>query len=237
MNRPGLLWDAVRKLDLKALWLPDRNRILIDSEFPPPKQRWGEAHEIGHSILPWHQPAMHGDAKHTLSPACEHQIENEANYTAGQLLFMQHRFSERLRSSRLSIDRIKSLSKTFRNSLTTSLWRAVEATDGPAFGMVCQHPKTPQTEKPIRYFIGSRVFQDQFRSVTPGFVFDQLTTFCRLGNGPIGKQYLWISDANGDMHEFMVDCFCNSYDTLVLGIHLHTRIPVVSFANASLGES
>ena len=82
-QRPGLLWEAVKKLDLKALWLPDRKRILIDKELPSKKQRWGEAHEIGHSILPWHEAAIHGDMKQTLSPTCEHQIEAEANFTAG----------------------------------------------------------------------------------------------------------------------------------------------------------
>ena len=47
IRRPSLLLDVVKKLDLKALWVPDRSRILIDSEIPSAKQRWGEAHEIG----------------------------------------------------------------------------------------------------------------------------------------------------------------------------------------------
>lgn len=42
LKRPSLLYDAIRKWDLKALWVPDRKRILIDSELPSPKQRWGE---------------------------------------------------------------------------------------------------------------------------------------------------------------------------------------------------
>ena len=49
INRPWLLWDVVKKLDLKAIWVPDRKRILIDSELSKAKQRWGEAHEIGHA--------------------------------------------------------------------------------------------------------------------------------------------------------------------------------------------
>lgn len=54
ISRPSLLIDAIKKWELKALWVPDRKRILLDSELPPAKQRWGEAHEIGHSVLPWH---------------------------------------------------------------------------------------------------------------------------------------------------------------------------------------
>ena len=110
--RQGLLFDAVKKWDLKALWIPDRKRILIDRELPSAKQRWGEAHEIGHSILPWHDTAMHGDKKHTLSLACEQQIEAQANFAAGRLLFLQDRFVDRLRDSALSFDAIKSLGKS-----------------------------------------------------------------------------------------------------------------------------
>src|SRR4051794_36690996 len=46
--RPTLLVDVIRKAQLSALWLPDRKRILIDSETPLLKHRWYETHEIGH---------------------------------------------------------------------------------------------------------------------------------------------------------------------------------------------
>lgn len=104
IQRPSLLLDAVKKLDLKALWIPDRKRILIDKELPSPKQRWGEAHEIGHSILPWHEAAMHGDRRVELNPTCELEIEAQANFTAGRLLFLQDRFTDEVRGSPLTID-------------------------------------------------------------------------------------------------------------------------------------
>jgi len=53
-ERPTLLIDAIRKLSLNALYLPDRKRILLDESLPVLKHRWNEAHEIGHSIIPWH---------------------------------------------------------------------------------------------------------------------------------------------------------------------------------------
>lgn len=104
MARPSLLWDAIKKLDLKALWIPDRKRILIDKTIPDLKKRWCEAHEIGHSILPWQETVMHGDVSQTLSPTCEEQIEAEANYAAGRLLFLQDQFLEQLFDSPLSIE-------------------------------------------------------------------------------------------------------------------------------------
>jgi hypothetical protein len=85
-QRPTLLAEAILKFDLKALYLPDRKRILIDENLPDLKKRWNEAHEIAHSLIPWHTDYMHGDNSETLSPACHAQIEAEANYGAGRLL-------------------------------------------------------------------------------------------------------------------------------------------------------
>ena len=51
--RPMLVIDAIRKWDLKALYLPDRKRILIDESQHRLKWRWSEAHEVIHSVVPW----------------------------------------------------------------------------------------------------------------------------------------------------------------------------------------
>ena len=61
LMRPMLLADAIRKFDLRALYLPDHRRILIDESIPKPKHRWLEAHEIGHDLLPWHHEMLLGD--------------------------------------------------------------------------------------------------------------------------------------------------------------------------------
>lgn len=67
LARPMLLFEAIRKLDLKALYVPDRKRILLDQSLPEIKHRWNEAHEIGHSLLPWHGEMMLGDDSYTLT--------------------------------------------------------------------------------------------------------------------------------------------------------------------------
>ena len=59
--RPTLLIEAVRKMDIRALYIPDQKRILIDKSQPKLKHRWNEAQEIGHSVLPWHEGAMLGN--------------------------------------------------------------------------------------------------------------------------------------------------------------------------------
>lgn len=92
LKRPTILKDAVTKLSLKAIYLPDQKRILLDSDLPALKHRWNEAHEIGHDIIPWHAGMMFGDNEQTLTPACHEIMEAEANYAAGQLLFLGRRF-------------------------------------------------------------------------------------------------------------------------------------------------
>lgn len=59
--RPMLLWEAVTKSGIKALYMPDRKRILIDESLPKAKHRWAESHEIIHDVLDWHEPALRGD--------------------------------------------------------------------------------------------------------------------------------------------------------------------------------
>lgn len=80
--RPTLIWDVIKKWDLRALYLHDRKRILLDSNLPEIKQRWGEAHEIGHSLMDWHEVFALGDDQHSLSPSCHAQLEAEANFAA-----------------------------------------------------------------------------------------------------------------------------------------------------------
>ena len=221
--RPALLIEAVRKWELKALWVPDRRRILIDSELPSPKQRWGEAHEIGHSILPWHETVMHGDKKHTLSLACESQVENEANFAAGRLLFLQEVFTERLRSSALTFAHVQALGSVFKNTMTTTLWRSVEASEGAAFGLVSQHPRDGLTEQPVRYFVRSRIFESQFGNVQAMQLFHELKSICYGRRGPIGQGDILIRDDDGTCHIFYVESFNNSHEVLTLGVYRRVR--------------
>ena len=93
-RRPTLLIDAIRKASIQALYLPDRRRILLDSSLPKLKHRWNEGHEIGHSLIPWHQEIMLGDNSFTLTPVCQEEVEAEANFAAGRLLFLRERFTE-----------------------------------------------------------------------------------------------------------------------------------------------
>ena len=225
LKRPTILLDAIQKRDLKALWVPDRKRILIDETLPRLKWRWSEGHEIGHSIIPWHDEMMHGDNKRTLTPSAEQQLEAEANFAAGRLLFLGDKFKERLLSNPLTYASIDDLATVFGNTKTTTLWRAVETLEVPAFGLVTQHPSQPvdQDKPTVRYFVRSKAFKEQFSRVTTQFLFAQLGPVCRSGNGPIGRADVLLTDLNSDQHVFCLEAFHNSYETLTLGTHQRLR--------------
>ena len=169
-KRPMLVIDAIRKSSLKALYLPDRKRILLDKALPKPKHRWTEAHEIGHSIIPWHQDIMLGDNAHTLLPSCREEVEAEANFAAARLLFLRERFTEEARSLESSIDTIRTLQGIFGNTISSTLYRYVESAgvDLPIVGMITGHPHVSRRSEdfdpsdPCRHFIRSPAFERCF---------------------------------------------------------------------------
>src|SRR6266853_2669711 len=133
LQRPMLLAEAVGRFNLRALYLPDRQRIILDDSPPQPKHRWLVTHEILHDILPWHRSVLFGDNEHTVTPACHAKIEAEANFGAGRLLFFRERFIEEARARDFGFASIRKLKPMFGNTLTTTLWRYVE----------CVWPDTP----------------------------------------------------------------------------------------------
>jgi Zn-dependent peptidase ImmA (M78 family) len=231
--RPTLIFDAIKKFDLKALYLPDRKRILLDSAMPDIKQRWGEAHETGHSMLPWHESLMMGDDKQTLTIACHDKLEAEANFAAARLLFLRDQFSKMLADTKPSIGAMRSLSRTFGNSMTTTLWRMVEALGIPAVGVVSQHPKRPKADfdarNPCKYFIRSQSFEQRFAKVTELELFAKINGYCGYKSaGPLGSAEVIIRDDNGVEHVFEFETFHNSHESLTLGLYAATRSIIVA---------
>jgi hypothetical protein len=228
--RPTLILEVVRKFDLKPFWVPDRKRIMVDKSQPELKWRWNETHEIIHSVVPWHAGAMMGDTEYTLTPGGHEQVEAEANYGAGRLLFLQGLFDEYVRSSRVSFDLVQDAKKQFGNTLTTTFWRLVETLDIPALGVIGKHPHHDRREidptQPFRYFVGSRRFLEEFSSVTEADAFAMVKSYCSWKKrGPLGQKELILADDNGDEHLFLFETFCNSYDvfTLITHIRRHER--------------
>jgi len=228
-KRPTLIIDAIRKFSLKALYLPDRKRIMLDSDEPKLKHRWSQAHEVGHSLLPWHEEMMHGDNEHTLSKSCIEHIEAEANFAGGRLLFLRNRFVEEARSSAPEIGTVKQLHKTYGNTLASTLWRFVESVGDtqPVVGLMSCHPhvtRQPSNHdpaKPCKHFIQSLAFQARFGRLSEADLFSAVRRYCGAQRGGIlGQAEMILTDDNGYCHRFSFETFYNGYDALTLGVYI-----------------
>ncbi len=225
IQRPTIVGDAVRTLSLKALFLPDQKRILLDKDLPVLKHRWNEAHEIGHGIIPWHEGMMFGDNEQSLTPACHEQMEAEANYAAGRLLFMADRFRDEALDGAPSIGFVRQLSKQFGNTITSTLWRLVEHGHGgrAMVAMVTGHPHPAKrkadfdADQPCRYCVESPEFKARF-SIAETALFGVVAGYCRpqMG-GTIGADEAVLLDRNGEPHRFQFETFFNSHEALTLG--------------------
>jgi len=225
LERPSLILRVVKDLGLKGVLLAEKRRILLDSEIPEPKQRWTEAHEVLHDLVPWHDGIAHGDPETTLSLGCHEIIEAEANYGAGRLLFLGRAFDETVRACDINFADVQSLHKVYGNTMTTTLWRVVELALDASFGLVTAHPRevTGFPENDIRYFIRSPKFETEFPEVTADAVFGEVKRRCHGRRGPIGDGAFSLTDARGETHEFRFQSFFNGYDALTLGKRLAAR--------------
>jgi hypothetical protein len=242
-QRPMLLMEAIKKFSLQALYVPDRRRILLDGSLPKKKHRWSEAHEVLHSLIPWHDDVMHGDNRHTLLPICQEQVEAEANYGTGRLLFLRGRFGIQARDFPLTIASVQTLHKDFGNTISSTLWRFIETVgvQRPLIGMITCHPHQSRRPanfdptKPCRHCIQSPSFAARFSRITEQDLFKAVASYCgaQLG-GPLGAADLVLTDDNGDEHVFTFESFFIKYkgptlgEALTLGVYSRPNIKIVA---------
>ena len=232
LKRPTLLRDAVAAFSLKALYLPDQKRILLDKDLPKLKHRWNEAHEIGHDIIPWHQGMMLGDTEQTLTPACHAIMEAEANYAAGQMLFLAGRFKEEATSSAPTLALVRQLSARFGNTITSTLWRLVEQGHGgkAVVALTTGHPHPARRKRdfdpshPCRYYIQSPLFAQRFGGISDSQIFAMIAGYCGAQRGgTLGEAELVLRDRAGEPHCFHFETFFNGHEALTLGIWMRAH--------------
>lgn len=238
LARPTILRDAISSLNLKALYLPDEKRILLDQDVPQLKHRWNEAHEIGHDIIPWHAGMMWGDTEQTLTPSCHEEMEAEANYAAGRLLFLADRFEGEAEAMEIGLTQVRALAVAFGNTVTSTLWRYVEQAHRgrPMAALVTghQHPSKSKTgfdpKDPCRYYVRSPEFARRFGNVLHTALFARVVEYCgSQRGGTLGSNDIVLADANGETHLFRFETFYNGYEALTLGVWLRRHEVVVAF--------
>jgi hypothetical protein len=233
-ENPIEMWKIVQKAGLKALWVPAPRRILIDKDQPVKKHRWSESHEISHAITEWHQAFLFGDSSIELSISCQDQLEAEANYGAGQLLFLRDRFAKEAMQLEMSMATVKLLHHRFDNSYTCTLWRYVEQLGQklPILGLVTCHPKQipdgHDMAAPCKYFIESSAFRLQFENVSEVEVFQAITRYCKNARGgTLGQDEIVLRDVNGDAHVFLFETFYNTYEALTLAYYVRKHSLII----------
>lgn len=222
LMRPMLLADAIRKFDLRALYLPDGRRILIDESVPKPKHRWLEAHEIGHDLLPWHHEMLLGDDELTPTASVHNKIEAEANFAGGSLLFLNGKFAQECRDMPPTITSAQALMKRYGNTFTTTLWRMIEhvGEDCRMLGLVGQHPQYFGNGKPpFRHIVPSIAFDNLFTVPTPDILTHEIRTYAWGKRGPLGRGEVVMTAKDGKRHAFNFETFYNGYDAVTLGVH------------------
>jgi hypothetical protein len=226
-------------MDLRALYIPDQKRILLDKDQPQLKHRWNEAHEIGHSVIPWHAGAMLGDDDHTLIPSCHAALEAEANFAAARLLFLQDRFRNEAVALEPSFKNLEALAAKFGNTKASTFWRCIEhwGAETPMIGLITGHPHPAKRladfdpAAPCKHFVQSVPFSQQFANVREGDVFDQIVEYCGpQRGGSLGGDDILLVDDNGDAHVFTFETFCYHHNTLTIGLYKQPHRVAVAVA-------
>lgn len=225
-EQPTRIWDAIKTADLKALWIPQQRRILVDGNLHEMKKRWNSAHEISHSILEWHRDYTFGDDQMTLVESCHIAIEAEANYAAGRLLFMQEQFDQRIVGVSHTLKSLQKVANDFGNSWTATLYRAVETLDTPSFAVIGSHPRRRNPNEQTRHFVTSTPFDGMFPSFGEADALKILRSFCSFSTrGPLGQATFALSDARGDRWEFTIESFAIPQGAVLTLALLHKRLP------------
>jgi hypothetical protein len=138
--------------------------------------------------------------------------------------FLGDRFVRESADFAIGLAAVKTLSRLYGNTLTSTLWRFVECLgDGrPLVGLVSIHPHLPVKSAvavPVcRYFIRSQAFDDQFLHVNENDIFEITKLYCRrLSGGPLGDANMTLTNVRGESCVFKFETFFNGYDALTLG--------------------
>ena len=189
--------------------------------------RWSFAHEIGHSILDWHRDFTFGDDQLTLVEGYHVDLEAEANYAAGRLLFLQDHFNQHVKGVQHTLKSLNKVADDFKNSWTSTLYRTVEVLDVPSFAIIGSHPVRRNSAEKTRHFITSAPFDVLFPSFDEAEALKVIRTYCKYSTrGPLGECSFALADASGERWEFTIESFALPHgDVLTLAILLQ-KLPI-----------
>jgi hypothetical protein len=154
-------------------------------------------------------------------------MEAEANYAAGQLLFLGDRFRIEAGDHSPGISAIRALKESFGNTLTSTLWRFVEQSDIPMVGLVSGHPHVIRRDEdfnptaPCKHCVASASYLKRFGRPEESALFEKVVSYCGAQTGGLlGQDEFVLDDVRGEKHLFHFETFFNRYQALTLGAYV-----------------
>ncbi len=139
--------------------------------------------------------------------------------------------------SRLTIALVKSVAATYGNSITSTMWKMVEASPSAVVGLIFNHPTKLDLIEPTapqsRYLLRSRRFERGFSAVTKSDLYSQISgAIASLEPGMSACGELTLRDCNGVAQMFETESFYNSYEVLTLASLASTPQTVVALQSS-----
>lgn len=225
-DAPPEILAILKKLKGRVLGLLSitERRYYIDQTMGLERQRFTEAHEIGHDALPWHRDAYFGEDHTTLAPQSKALLELEANMFSAEILFAADRFNREADEWAPALEIPLTLAATYQTSAAASLRRYVSGSERPLaliatglrrgatpglpvfFGLSVESASFRKKFGSVESAVGSRLSEDTYAGL------GALTTGHR---GAIEPYDIKLSTKRGNI-TFRAEGFGNGYNGFLL---------------------
>lgn len=219
---------------LGALWFRERV-ILVDQSQRAPRVLFTDSHETIHALCAWHEKALFLDTTETLFRNALAQIEREANYGAGHLIFQGARFHRRALREQVSLRTPLALAGEYGASgHATAHFYVEEHPDALALLFTGLRPKRDGS-LPIWQSVESAEFRRRFGSLRgllpPGQLaveadepgpLVEIVRRSRLETDPPSTA-IRLPDRGGSEHRFVAEAYCNQHVHMILVIERSAR--------------
>lgn len=224
------LWKRI----LGAIVFPEKT-IYVDRQHQiAQRANFTQAHEIAHTLLPWHETAFLLDDEQQLFYGTKEELELEANFAAAHLIFQGRRYHERALQDEISIATPIELANHYGASLHASIRYYVEGHPDPVAVIVAGRYTQFDGTLPIWTSFESDLFLARF-----GRLVDQVPGSALAVNdadSPLGRiagavrdepgivsEVVNLLNLNGDVKRFNAEGFFNQYSVFIF-VSPHRRI-------------
>jgi transcriptional regulator with XRE-family HTH domain len=191
-----------------------------------PRANFTQAHEIAHSLLPWHEATFRLDDERQLFFGTRDELELEANYAAAHMIFQGRRYHERALQNEVSIATPIDLARHYRASLHASIRFYVEGHPDPVAVLVAGRRTQHDGTLPIWTSFESESFRERFGRFAdqlPGATLPVTDTDLPLGRiaatvrdtAGVVTDTTMLIDRNSDAKRFTAEGFFNQYSVFI----------------------